>query len=84
MTQPLLDSSPELIRPGAQLGVGELFHLRFEDSDSPDLGHQALDDPLILGPKDLANQCVNQAVKSFRGRELPKRISFSLAYLDAP
>jgi hypothetical protein len=71
LTQPFLNSLPELIRLGAQFGVGELLHLRFEGIDRLDPRHQALDDPLVLGPKDLANQSVNQAVKSFRGRELP-------------
>ena len=79
MTQPLLDALPELICFGAQFGVGKLLHLRFEGVDRLDPGHQALDDPLVLCPKDLANQSVNQTVKSFGGRELPQCISFSLA-----
>jgi hypothetical protein len=56
------------------------LHLRFEGINGLDLGHQALDDPLVLGPKDLADQSVNQTVKSFRGREIPYAIPFSLAY----
>jgi hypothetical protein len=70
-TEPLLNALPEFIRPGAQLVVGELLHLRLKGIDGPDLGHHALDDPLVFGPKDLANQSVNQTVKSFGGRELP-------------
>jgi hypothetical protein len=74
-TQPFLNALPELVRLGAQLRVSELLHLWFEGIDGPDPGHHALDHPLVLGPKDLANQCVDQTVKSFRGRELPKGIS---------
>ena len=72
MTQTVLNSLPELVRLGAQFGVGELLHLRFEGIDRLDPGHQALDDPLILGPKDLADQSVNQTMKSFKGREQPQ------------
>jgi hypothetical protein len=71
-----LDALPELVGFGAQFGVGELLHLRFERSDGLDLGHQALDDPLVLGSKNLTDQSVNQAVKSFRGQELPYFIPF--------
>jgi hypothetical protein len=83
VTQSILDSLPELVGLSAQLVVRELLHLRFEGIDGLNSRHQALDDALVLGPKDLANQSVNQTVKSFKGRELPRRISFSLAYLDA-
>jgi hypothetical protein len=31
------------------------LHLRFEGTDGLDPGHQTLDDPFVLGPKDLAN-----------------------------
>jgi len=70
-TQTILNSLTELVRLSAQFSVRELLGLRFESIDSLDLGHQTLDDALVLGPKDLADQSVNQTVKSFRGRELP-------------
>jgi hypothetical protein len=71
MTQMLLDAIPELIRSCAQFIVSELLYLRLESINRRNPGHHALDDPFVLGPKDLANQSVNQTVKSFRGRELP-------------
>ena len=54
-TQPLLNALPELFRLSAELVVGELPHLRFEGIDGLDPGYHALDDPFVLGPKDLAN-----------------------------
>ena len=71
MTQPLLNSLPELIRLGAQFRVGELLRLRFEGSDGRNPGHQALDAPLVFGSKDLANQSVNQTVNPSEGGSCP-------------
>ncbi len=83
VTQPLLDALPEFVGLSTQLGIRELFYLRLEGINSRDLGHQTLDDPFVLSPKDLANQSVYQAMKSLTEWELPECISLSLAYLDA-
>jgi hypothetical protein len=66
--QALLNALPELVRFGAQFGVGELLHLRLKGIDGRDSGLRVLDVPLVLGPEDLAYQRINQTVKSFGGR----------------
>jgi hypothetical protein len=79
LAESLLDALPELVRLGAQFGVAELLHLRLERIDGRDIGHRGLNETLVLGPKNLTDECIDQTLKSFAGRELPKIIPFSLA-----
>jgi hypothetical protein len=67
----LLDAFPEFIGFRAQFIVSELLHLRLESINSRHPGHHALDDPFVLGPKDLANQSVNQTVNPSSGGNCP-------------
>ena len=52
--QPFLDALPELVRFGAQFLVRELLHLGLERVDGLYVGHQRLDNALVLRPKNLA------------------------------
>src|SRR5499427_9565933 len=79
LAKTLLDTLPELVSFRTQLFIGELLHLRFERVNSRHARHHVLDFALVLGPKDLAQQSIDQSRVSFSDTS-PKCMTKSLAH----